>query len=244
VFGRPVLKRIFNDLHDLAKVRTSTAEAFWQRVAGIIMAEFAPDAMPTDEQLAALDAAMQDIVHDLRRFVTGNFELKRLAETEPNPKEAAELYMTLIAAGATPPMPKRILFGSETGERSSTEDQKTWLGAIESRRQQVAEPRVLRPFIQACMDMGVLPRRTEYEIVWPTLYSVPEKDVAEANALRARAIKDLTPMAGDPTLLYEVDEDRNIWPVPRKADEASPFEIEPIEPGAAADEPPAMEEAA
>jgi hypothetical protein len=55
-------------------------------------------------------------------------------------------------------------------------------------------------------------------------------------------------MGGDPTLLYEVDEDRNIWPIPRTADEPSPYADLPV-PGEDTDEPPAdtgdeMDEAA
>jgi hypothetical protein len=245
VFGRPVLKRVWNYIHDLQKISTSTGEAFWQRVAGILAAKLPSgkdDIQPTPNELRALDEVLQQLYHDMKRTVYTNAELYRVADSEPDPHAAADLYMTLIAAGATPPMPKRVLFGSETGERASSEDQKNWLGSISERHEQHAEPRMLRPLIDRLISFGALPRpgRQGYDVVWPTLYSVPEIEVAEANLKRAQSISAVTPMGGDPTLLYEIDEDRNIWPIPRKAEDPSPFEgMEPPDDG---DEPPVATE--
>lgn len=250
VYGRPVLKRVWNDLEDLRKITTSSAEAFWQRVAGILGLEIDKDAKGLESQLAEIDSNLSDLYHDLKRvFAMRGGRLYRVADTEPNPEAAADLCMTLIAAGATPPTPKRMLFGSETGERASTEDQKTWLGSISELDHQFSGPRIVRPFVQRMIDIGALPPPSarKFELVWPTRFQVPEKDVAEANALRARAIKDVTPMGGDPTLLYEVDKDRNIWPKPRTADEPSPFEMlepEPALPGGGEDDEPEGDQAA
>jgi hypothetical protein len=252
VYGRPVLGRIWNDLDNLEKVSTCTAEAFWQLVGGILHAKLPTGAdviPPTPEELGELDAKLKELQHDLARTVYTNADLARLAEGAPDPKAAAELYMTLIAAGASPPIPKRILFGSETGERASEQDLKNWLGSIASLQMHFGEPRMLRPLIDRLILFRALPRPTtgKYEVVWPTLYSVPEKEVAEANKLRADAIKALVPVGGDPMAITEVDEERNIWIVPRNPDEASPFE-EALERQREIDEasaePPAMEEAA
>ena len=244
VYGPGCLLRLYNDLHDLQKISTSTAEAFWQRVAGILQAVIDPardQATISDTELANLDDALQELYHDLRRTFYGQgIELKRLAESEPNPEAAADLYMTRISAGAA--IPKRMLFGSETGERSSTEDQKTYLGAIGERQKQFVEPSFVRALIDRLQEKRALPRVETYDIVWPTLFQVPESEIAEANLSRARAIKELTPMGGDPSLLYEIDEERNIWPIPRKAEEASPFEgtlPDPNQPDPNAAEPPA-----
>jgi hypothetical protein len=242
VYGRPALLRIYNDLHDLQKISTSTAEAFWQRVAGILQAVIdtkREQSTITPEELAELDESLKELYHDLRRTFYGQgIELKRLAESEPNPEAAADLYMTRIAAGSG--IPKRMLFGSETGERSSTEDQKSYLGGIAERQKNHAEPSMLRPFLDRLIERRGLPRpgAEGYDVVWPTLFQVPELEVAEANKARAEAIAKLVPMGGDPTLLYEIDEERNIWPIPRTADEPSPYADLPV-PGEETDEPPA-----
>ena len=244
IFGLETLRPVYNDFHDLQKVSASTGEAYWQRVAGILQATVDPDADVSEADLDALDDALKELYHDLRKtFLGAGIELSRLAETEPDPEAAANLYITLIAAGS--PVPKRMLIGSETGERASTEDQKSYHGAIAERQTQHAEPNMLRAFIDRLIDHRALPRPTagEYEVLWPTLFKEPEKDVAEANRARAQAAKDLTPMGGDPLSLIEVDEDRNVWLRPTgdrgalTADEMEPPEPEP------APSPPEAEEA-
>jgi hypothetical protein len=234
VYGRPVLERVYNDLADLAKVGTSTAEAFWQRVAGILHGNFDPDAQVSAAELNTFKDELAAIYHDLRRTViTKGVDLKRLSESEPNPAAAATLYMRRIAAGEGIPM--RMLFGSETGERASTEDQKSFLGSMEETRTQFAEPLVLRPFIDRLMDAGALPR-AEYTVVWPSLVMESEKDMADANRTKAEAARALTPVGGMPLDYVEIDEDRNIWLRPTgERGQMEPDLLEPPEP-----EPPPM----
>jgi hypothetical protein len=248
-FGTPTLMPVWNDLEDYQKVGTSTAEAYWQRVAGILYAEIdakREQASITDEELAELDTALKELYHDLRRTFYGQgIELKRLAESEPNPGPASELCQIRIAAGAR--IPKHSLFGMQTGERASQEDQKSFLGSISSEQANYGGPTFVRPFLDRLIDRKGLPRPGEegYDVVWPTLFQVPELDIAEANLKRAQAAAALTPMGGDPTLLYEIDEDRNIWPIPRTADEPSPYADLPVPGETDDDEPPAdVQEAA
>jgi uncharacterized protein len=243
IFGLETLRPVWNHFHDLLKVSASTAEAFWQRVAGILQATVDPDAKVSDAELDALDDALKEVYHDLRKtFLGEGIELSRLAESEPNPEAAAALYITLIAAGS--PIPKRMLIGSETGERASTEDQKSYYGAIAERQVQHAEPNMLRPFIDRLIEHRALPRPTaeDYDVVWPSLFKEPEKDTAEANRARAQAAKDLTPMGGDPLSLVEVDEDRNVWLRPTgDRGVLTPEELEPPEPEPVEPEPPEAE---
>jgi hypothetical protein len=235
VFGRPVLQRIWNDLHDLQKISTSTAEAHWQRVAGILTASIDPTTQVSDGDIDKLEEDLKEIYHDLRRtLVAKGVTVSRVAESEPNP-EAADLYMTRIAAGAG--YPKRILFGSETGERASTEDQKTYLGSISERQKQHAEPGILRPLIDRLISIGALPRPADgtYQCVWPPLFQESEKEIADANLARANAVKAITPMGGNPLDYCEIDEERKIWPRPTpERGELTEEELEAPEPPAPA----------
>lgn len=232
VYGRPPLQRVYNDLHDLQKVSTSTGEGYWQRVAGILQAKIDPESTITEEQLLALDENLQKLYHDLKRTFYGKgVELSRLAEGEPDPEAAADLFFTKIAAGAG--FPKRILFGSETGERASTEDQKTWLGSIAERQKQHAEPMILRALIDRLVEKKALPRpgRAGYQVVWPPLFEESAQVIAEANKARAETAKALTPIGGSPLDLVEVDEERNVLLRPTgERGELTPEELEPPEP--------------
>lgn len=222
VYGRPALERVWNALHDLQKVSTSTAEGFWQRVAGILVASIDGDAAGVGDLIAQLDQDLQAIFHDLRRYVVSSgVDLKRLAETEPNPSEAAKLYFTLIAAGEG--IPFRMLVGNETGERASTEDSATYLGNIAGRQKQHAEPTFVRAFVDRLQGWGALPR-VEYEVNWPPLFEESALEKADANLKRAQTAVAITPVGGDPNLIIEIDAEGNIKLLPREAGEKSPFE--------------------
>lgn len=243
VYGIPALQRVYNDLVDLQKLTASTPEAYWQEVAGLLMAEVtaSPDSVGlSDDEVKALEQTLGDIYHDLRRvFIGQNVKLERLHGGEKDPGPASLLCFRRISAGSEIPM--RMLFGSETGERSSTEDQKSFLGRMEERRSKHCEARILRPLIDRLQSVRGLPAG-KYEIVWEALFTASETEIAEANLARARAAAALDPM--NPLGLVEIDETRNIWlrPTGERGD-LTPEELEPKEPeipdvGAPIDEGP------
>jgi hypothetical protein len=223
LYGRPVLRRLFNALHDLAKVTASTAEAFWQRVAGLLIASIDADALGVDEtMLENIDDDLKAVFHDLRRYIIGKgIDVKRLMESEPNPAEAAKLYFTIIAAGEG--IPFRRLLGNETGERSSSEDDDMYQSKVASRKQNHAGPRFVRALVDRLQSWTALPR-VEYEVTWAEPEEESALEAADANLRRAQAAAVLTPVGGDPNVLVEIDSDRNVWLVPRDAGEQSPFE--------------------
>lgn len=229
VYGRPVLRRVYNDLIDLQKIKTSAAEAYWQIVAGILQAKIDPNANIDETQLRELDKQLQDIYHDLKRTFYGQgVELQRLAGNDPQPKGASDLSIKMIAAGFETPF--RVLIGNETGERASTEDMDAYYGVIAERRINFAEPVILRPLIDLFIDIGALPRPEsgEYQIVWPALHEESEREVAEANKLRAEAAAALTAVGGSPLDLVEIDQDRNVWLRPTgERGQLTPDELEP-----------------
>jgi len=231
VYGRSVLQRCFNDLMDLQKVTCSTAEAYWQRVAGILGLEIDPMAKLSDAELTALDTSMQELYHDLRRyFFAQGAKLYRVADTEPDPGPAARLAMQRIAASEG--IPFRMLVGNETGERASTEDTNSYLASITERRTTYATP-LLRAVIERLQEINGLPRagREGYDVVWPSLFPESELETAQANKARADVAAALAGPGGMPLDLVEIDPDRNVWLRPTgERGELTPDELNPPEP--------------
>lgn len=218
VYGAPVLQRVLNRLIDLEKVLASTAEGYWKAASRILVARLAPEAEAEEEDLEALGEDMEYLVAELRRwFVAQGVDLQWLSVEPPNPGPAVEVLQKLIAAGAG--IPQRILYGSETGERASEQDERQWLGTVDERRKLHCEPRILRPLIDRLVRHGGLPLPPggQYVVVWPELRVLSERELAEANRIRAETARALTPVGGDPLDLVEVDEARNVWLVPRRA---------------------------
>lgn len=230
VFGRPILKRLLNTLNDLEKVTASTGEAYWQLAARILTAELDPEAKIDPEDLLKLGENLEEIVHDLRRqFIGQGAKVDWLASEPPDPKEAADLFMMLAAAGGS--IPKRILFGTETGERASEQDERQWLGSVAERQEQFAEPDILLAFIERLIEHKGLPRpKEEINVIWPPLFQESDKTIAESNKARADTAKALTPIGGSPLDLVEIDEDRNVWLVPTAEATGGEEGDEPVDP--------------
>lgn len=212
VYGRPALKRVLNALDDLLKVTASTGEAYWQLAARILAGKIDPDMQMNQAAVDAMGEAMEEMVHDLRRqFVGHGVELDWLGGEPPKPNEALELYKAIVAVGSG--YPTRILFGSEMGQLASDQDERAYFGTVNERQEHHAEPDILRAFIDRLLGVGALPspKDGEYKVVWPALFELTEKEMAEANLLRAEAAKTLTPMGGDPLDLVEIDEKRDVW---------------------------------
>lgn len=218
VYGRPRLERAFNRLFDLDKVAASTGEAYWQLASRILQAKVDPSAEITATQLKELDEKLGELTHDLKRqFYGQGVELGWLESTPPNVQQVADFYFSLIAGASG--IPKRILFGSELGELASTTDQATYVGMINERQEQFAEPMILRAFIDKMIEIKALPRPKdgEYQIIWPALFEESDTARADASLKRAQTAAALTPVGGDPRELVEIDEEGNVWLIPRDA---------------------------
>lgn len=192
VFGRPRLKRVLNLLIDLEKITASTGEAYWRLVAGILQAKADPEVSleAFQEQKEDLEEDVQSLIHGLQRFFTSHgVELEHLTGEAPDPSDAFEMLQTLIAGASG--IPKRILFGSERGELASSQDAREWLGRISERQTRLAEPQVVRPFVDRLQGFGALPE-VEYRVEWPNLFEHSESELAEIQKQRAQTVKALT----------------------------------------------------
>lgn len=194
VFGLPRLERVFNLLDDLMKIVGSSSEIYYKQVAGILWAQLREDFKATDDDLEDLEDDLQDALHELERLLmTGGLEDIGWVKPDqiPDPSAPFEVIKQLLAAATG--IPQRILFGSERGELASSQDQASWFGLIAERQEQFAEPTVVRPLIDRLVDAGALPPPGSdgYEVVWPSLFELPETEKSEIRERNARAVKTI-----------------------------------------------------
>lgn len=212
VYGRPRLERPLNRLFDLEKISASTGEAYWQTVVKILQATIDPNFEVEQADLDALDEKMSELVHDLKRqFYAQGTKLEWLQSDTPNVSQVGDFFFSLIAGACG--IPKRILFGSELGQLASSTDQETYLGMINERQEQFAEPIILRQFIDRLIKWKALPEPITgaYAVLWPSLYEEKETDKAEANLKRAQTAAALAGMGGSALDLVTIDEESNVW---------------------------------
>lgn len=215
VFGVPALEPIWNDLLDLEKVNAGTAEGYWQLAARTLKGSIDADGEYTEDDLDDLKEAFEEMAHKLRRHMMAQgLDLEWLGGQTADPTGAAANIWQNISAGSG--IPLRILRGSETGERASSEDQKSFLGMVQEREQHHAEPNILRAFIDRMVELRILPQpgRAGYEVMWPERFQVPDSERAEANLSRARTAKELTQMGENPAQLVRVTEEGDVELIP------------------------------
>jgi hypothetical protein len=189
VFGTPRLQAVYNRLVDMEKLIGGDAEMFWRGARPGYTGEVQPDYQMTDEMFNSLREQIDEFENNLRRvLINEGVSYKAFEQQIADPTGHVEVQMQMISAVTG--IPKRILTGSERGELSSAQDKLEWLSYVTSRREEQNEPMILRPFIDKCIEIGVLPEpASPYRIVWDKLFSLSDKEKVEIGRLRAEAIK-------------------------------------------------------
>lgn len=194
VKGVPSLKAVYNRLKDLEKLVGGSAEMFWRGARPGYQGLVDPDYQLTEDVLDDLQDQVDEFEHNLRRIlINQGMRLEPLAAQVADPAPHVDVQIQMISAVTG--IPKRILTGSERGELASSEDRTNWLDMIQTRREEYAEVQIIRPFVDACIEYGVLPppqRDGEYSIQWHDLHAPSDKEKAEVGKIRAAALKDYT----------------------------------------------------
>lgn len=179
IFGRPRLQRVYNLLDDVLKVVGGSAEATWKLMRKGFVLDVDADAKISADMKTALEEQFDEYDHGLRRFLqTKGMTVSDLGSEVVDPSGPFDAILSLISAATR--IPKRILLGSERGELASTQDGANWAGHITSRRQNFAEPVILRPLIDRFIRWGALPRPSSgvYSVMWQPLFELSETEKA------------------------------------------------------------------
>lgn len=197
VYGTPRLEAIFNRLMDIEKLVGGDAEMFWRGARPGYHGKLDPDYQLTEETKEDLKDQIDEYEHNLRRFlINEGVDMEALAPQVADPSSHFQVQLQSISAETG--IPLRILTGSERGELASSEDRSEWLSYVQTRREEQAEPCILRPFVDRMIELGILPEpEDDYNIKWADLFAQSEKMRVEIGKARANALAEYTrnPMA-------------------------------------------------
>lgn len=192
VLGRPRLERVYNLLDDLMKIVGGGAEATWKLIyKGMIISP--RDGYKITDSESEMKEKADEFVHGLRRvLVLDGAEANEPKGEVVDPSGLFKIIAGLISAASN--IPQRILFGSERGELSSSSDQENWYAQIASRQTTFAEPDIIRPFIDWCLERGALPQPSsgDYDVYWPSLFELTDEEKANIADKRASALQRIT----------------------------------------------------
>jgi hypothetical protein len=177
IFAAPRLRPVLNPVLDGRKISGAGAEGYWQSCfAGVVLS--------THPQLGGevtiqgeTKNVIENYMNGLQRWlVLSGMGASTLAPTvvDPTPHVDGQIQRICIQLGC----PKRVFMGSERGELASSQDDSSWNDRIAHRQNTYVTPRVICPFIDRLILLGVLPEPEGYSIEWPSLDSLGEKDKA------------------------------------------------------------------
>ncbi len=187
--GTPRLRAVFNRLMDLEKIVGGDSEMFWRGARPGYYSKTDKDFMITPEMKEDLKEQIDEYEHNLRRFIINEgLDLKELAQQIADPKNHVDIQIQMISAETG--IPKRILTGSERGELASSQDRDEWMSYVQSRREEYVEPNIIRPFVDRCIEYGILPKASTdtYSIKWDDLFAISEKERVEIGVKRSEAL--------------------------------------------------------
>ena len=192
VYGVPRLEAVYNRMMDLEKIVGGDAEMFWRGARPGYHGKLDPDFMATTEFKKDLEDQIDEYEHNLRRFlINEGVELKALDSQISDPSPHVDVIIQMVSAQTG--IPKRVLTGSERGELASSQDTTEWLSYVQARREDHAEPRIIRPTVDRFIELGILPAPTEdYTVLWQDLFSISEKARVEIGKGRANALREYT----------------------------------------------------
>jgi hypothetical protein len=192
VYGMPRLQAVYNRLIDLEKIIGGDAEMYWRGARPGYTGEVNPDYQMTDDMFDELKEQIDEFENNLRRvLINEGVKYNALAQQIADPKPHVDVEIQMISAVTG--IPKRILTGSERGELSSAQDKQEWISYVTSRREEQNEPNILRPFIDKCIEIGILPKpKQNYTVRWDKLFSLSDKEKVEMGEIRARTMKEFS----------------------------------------------------
>lgn len=191
--GLPRLQVLFNRLKDLEKIVGGSAEMFWRGARPGYANKVDPNYTLSSTQRDELEGQLDEYEHNLRRFLTlEGIDVQPLQSQVSDPSNHVDVQLQMISAVTG--IPKRILVGSERGELASTQDQTQWNITITARRQDYAQPCILEPFIEKCIEHKVLPKPTQsnWSYQWEDLFAPTLEEKADVGKKRADAVGSYT----------------------------------------------------
>ncbi|WP_313030467.1 anti-CBASS protein Acb1 family protein [Brucella sp.] len=167
---KSLLEPGYNDLLTLEKISGAGGEGFWKNAKSAPVLEVDPEAK-IEEMAKAMGIPVEELADKMNEQVEDwqkgfdkllmiqGMQAKSLSVTLPSPEHFFAIALQSFAASIS--MPVKILVGSQTGERASTEDANEWAQTNMSRRNNTVRPNIM-DFVNRLERFKILPEKDWY----------------------------------------------------------------------------------
>lgn len=175
--GIPLLRAGFNDFVNLEKILGGSGESFLKNASRQLAINFDKEVNLVDIATAhgvapkELRTIFDQVTNGLNQGIdqtvmTQGANVTPLVATVPDPQQ--HFNVSLMSAAASIMIPVMVWIGSQTGERSSTEDQKDWNKTCQGRRVQVLASDI-ETIVAHLMRLSLIPVMLETSVIWSDL---------------------------------------------------------------------------
>lgn len=180
IYGVSALEACYNSLMDLRKIIGGGAEGFYKNAAQNIVFSLqdGASAKANEALLTRFNEQYDEFAHNrMRRAMwTPGMDAKTLDSTLIQPKDF--FFNSLYDVSASCKIPATILIGQQTGRLASSEDSRSFLSMINSRRENFGTESI-NAMIDWFIKWGVLPA-AEYEVEWDDLLQLSKTEQLDA----------------------------------------------------------------
>lgn len=213
--NQPALKSGFNDLITIQKIIGAGGEGFWKNAKAAPVLEIDKEmnlnnlaTMLDADGIAGIPEKMDEIIGDYQKGYDQMLMIQGMKTTaiDVNLADPKEYFLTACQSlAASLSIPMKILVGSQTGERASTEDAKEWNKTCNSRITTYIKPNIMR-IIARLVNFNILPQKDWY-LLWADL----TESGSEEKASIATKMADMNQkMLGSGEQVFTVDEMREV----------------------------------
>lgn len=234
VFGRSILEAGFNDLIDMEKIKGAGGEGFWKNAKAAPVLEIDKDA--SLREMAAAMGVPEDGILDAMNKQVENYSkgfdnllmIQGITAKPMNVQLSTPEGFFLVALqsfAASVEIPLKILVGSQSGERASTEDAREWAQTINARRVNHVMP-LLEAFVDRLVDTNILVG--DWSITWSDLTKATISDKLEL-AVKMTTINMKNDVLKTGEKVFTAEEIREAVDYPKApANPSEPVQQEPV----------------
>lgn len=169
VLALPALQPVLYDVLDGRKISGADGEAFFRNAILKVFFETHPqlggDVLVNDDELQDMMERMSNGSQQWARLSGMSANPIAPSIADPNPHLDAKYKRIAISMGK----PKRVFEGSERGELSSAQDEKSNNDTVLERCNNHCTPSIITPGINRLILVGVLTEPVEYFVEWPQI---------------------------------------------------------------------------
>lgn len=213
VHGRPLLEAGYNDLIDMEKIKGAGGEGFWKNAKAAPVLEVDKDASLREMATAmgVEEDGLLDAMNDqVESYSKGFDKLLMLQGIQAKPMNVqlsvpeSFFMVALMSFSASVEIPLKILVGSQSGERASTEDAREWAQTTNARRVNYVLP-LIDAFVEALEHAGAV--EGGWAVSWTDLTKATVSDKLEL-AIKMAAINQKTDVKKEGSFVFTPEEIR------------------------------------